>query len=33
VRQKEPLGLGHAIWMARNVVGDEPFMVCWATTW
>ena len=27
VRQKEPLGLGHAIWMARNVVGDEPFMV------
>ncbi len=27
VRQKKPLGLGHAIWMARNVVGDEPFMV------
>jgi len=27
VRQKEPLGLGHAILMARNVVGDEPFMV------
>lgn len=27
VRQKEPLGLGHAIWMARSVVGDEPFMV------
>jgi len=27
VRQKEPLGLGHAIWMARNVVGDEPFLV------
>ncbi len=27
VRQKEPLGLGHAIWMARNVVGDEPFVV------
>lgn len=27
VRQKEPLGLGHAIWMARNVVGNEPFMV------
>ncbi len=27
VRQKEPLGLGHAIWMARNVIGDEPFMV------
>jgi UTP--glucose-1-phosphate uridylyltransferase len=27
VRQKEPLGLGHAILMARNVIGDEPFMV------
>lgn len=27
VRQKEPLGLGHAILMARHVVGDEPFMV------
>lgn len=27
VRQKEPLGLGHAIWMARNVVGNEPFIV------
>jgi len=27
VRQKEPLGLGHAIWMARNVIGDEPFLV------
>ncbi len=27
VRQKEPLGLGHAILMARNVVGDEPFFV------
>lgn len=27
VRQKKPLGLGHAIWTARNVVGDEPFMV------
>jgi UTP--glucose-1-phosphate uridylyltransferase len=27
VRQKKPLGLGHAIWMARNVVGNEPFMV------
>lgn len=27
VRQKEPLGLGHAIWMVRNVVGNEPFMV------
>ena len=27
VRQKEPLGLGHAIWMARHVVGNEPFLV------
>jgi UTP--glucose-1-phosphate uridylyltransferase len=27
VRQKKPLGLGHAIWMARNVIGNEPFMV------
>ncbi|MBI5558467.1 MAG: UTP--glucose-1-phosphate uridylyltransferase GalU [Deltaproteobacteria bacterium] len=27
VRQKRPLGLGHAIWTARNVVGDEPFVV------
>ncbi len=28
VRQKKPLGLGHAIWTARDVVGNEPFMVC-----
>ena len=27
VRQKKPLGLGHAIWTARHVVGSEPFMV------
>jgi len=27
VRQKRPLGLGHAIWMARHVIGDEPFLV------
>jgi len=27
VRQKKPLGLGHAIWTAKHVVGDEPFMV------
>ncbi|NOX26282.1 MAG: UTP--glucose-1-phosphate uridylyltransferase GalU [Deltaproteobacteria bacterium] len=27
VRQKKPLGLGHAILSARNVVGDEPFLV------
>jgi UTP--glucose-1-phosphate uridylyltransferase len=24
-RQQEPLGLGHAVWCARNIVGDEPF--------
>ena len=27
VRQKETLGLGHAIWRARRFVGDEPFAV------
>ena len=27
VRQKEPLGLGHAVLTARNLVGDEPFAV------
>lgn len=27
IRQKEPLGLGHAIWCARNFIGDEPFAV------
>ena len=27
VRQTEPLGLGHAVWCARDVVGDEPFAV------
>jgi UTP--glucose-1-phosphate uridylyltransferase len=26
-RQNEPLGLGHAIWCARNIVGQEPFAV------
>ena len=26
-RQGEPLGLGHAVWCARNLVGDEPFAV------
>jgi UTP--glucose-1-phosphate uridylyltransferase len=26
-RQMEPLGLGHAVWCARNLVGDEPFAV------
>jgi UTP--glucose-1-phosphate uridylyltransferase len=24
-RQQEPLGLGHAVWCARELVGDEPF--------
>ncbi|HVU30106.1 MAG TPA: UTP--glucose-1-phosphate uridylyltransferase [Sphingomicrobium sp.] len=27
VRQQQPLGLGHAVWCARHVVGDEPFAV------
>jgi UTP--glucose-1-phosphate uridylyltransferase len=27
VRQKEALGLGHAIWCARKFIGDEPFAV------
>jgi UTP--glucose-1-phosphate uridylyltransferase len=27
VRQREPLGLGHAILCAKDVVGDEPFVV------
>ncbi|MBQ1542439.1 MAG: UTP--glucose-1-phosphate uridylyltransferase GalU [Caulobacteraceae bacterium] len=27
VRQMQPLGLGHAVWCARDVVGDEPFAV------
>jgi UTP--glucose-1-phosphate uridylyltransferase len=26
-RQQEPLGLGHAIWCARHLVGNEPFAV------
>lgn len=26
-RQQEPIGLGHAVWCARNLVGDEPFAV------
>ncbi len=24
-RQQEPLGLGHAVWCARSLIGDEPF--------
>ena len=27
VRQQEPLGLGHAVWCAREIVGDEPLAV------
>src|SRR5213592_2557766 len=26
-RQQVPLGLGHAVWCARDLVGDEPFAV------
>lgn len=27
VRQNRPMGLGHAVWCARRLVGDEPFAV------
>jgi UTP--glucose-1-phosphate uridylyltransferase len=27
VRQQQPLGLGHAVWCAKAIVGDEPFAV------
>lgn len=27
VRQQEPAGLGHAVWSARHLVGDEPFAI------
>jgi UTP--glucose-1-phosphate uridylyltransferase len=27
IRQAAPLGLGHAVWCARDVIGDEPFAV------
>ncbi|MEM9717412.1 MAG: UTP--glucose-1-phosphate uridylyltransferase GalU [Pseudomonadota bacterium] len=27
VRQRDPLGLGHAVWCARSLIGDEPFAV------
>ena len=27
VRQQQPLGLGHAVWCAREIVGDDPFAV------
>ncbi|MEK6746792.1 MAG: UTP--glucose-1-phosphate uridylyltransferase [Pseudomonadota bacterium] len=26
-RQREPLGLGHAVWCARHLIGDDPFAV------
>lgn len=26
-RQQEPLGLGHAVWCAREIIGNEPFAV------
>lgn len=29
VRQKEPLGNGHAVLVAKEVIGDEPFLVMW----
>ena len=35
-RQQEPLGLGHAVWCARELVGHEPFALlcptCWSST-
>lgn len=27
IRQKEPKGLGHAVWCERNFIGNEPFAV------
>lgn len=27
VRQQRPLGLGHAVWCARHIIGDQPFAV------
>ncbi|MBB6447591.1 UTP--glucose-1-phosphate uridylyltransferase GalU [Bacillus benzoevorans] len=27
IRQKDPKGLGHAVWCARHFIGDEPFAV------
>ena len=27
VRQQAPLGLGHAVWCARDIIGEEPFAV------
>lgn len=30
IRQQEPLGLGHAVWCARHVIGNKPFAVALA---
>jgi UTP--glucose-1-phosphate uridylyltransferase len=27
LRQQQPLGLGHAVWCARHIIGNEPFAV------
>ena len=27
VRQQQPLGLGHAVWCARHIIGEDPFAV------
>ncbi|KCZ51596.1 UTP--glucose-1-phosphate uridylyltransferase GalU [Hyphomonas pacifica] len=27
VRQQSPLGLGHAVWCARDIIGNEPFAI------
>lgn len=27
VRQQEPMGLGHAVWCARDIIGNEPFAI------
>ena len=32
-RQQNPLGLGHAVWCARELVGDEPLPFCSRTIW
>src|SRR3989338_6174976 len=29
LRQKEPLGNGHAVLVAKEIIGDEPFLVMW----
>ena len=32
-RQQEPLGLGHAVWCARELIGHEPFALLLPTCW